>query len=229
MMEALAVSSRQAGGGSTMFVQVVRGVVRDPEETFARLDYWQQHLGPSAPGWLGTTAGVTKDRELVSFVRFASAADARRNSDRVEQGQWWADSARVFAGDVSFENYDDVLLFGNGGSDSAAVVEVLAGSVKRTRRPAELTSQLAAQGMKLSPGAIGGLVGLQDDGRFTQAFYFCHAEEGPSAASLVAAALANGPAGVADLAVLRLQHLWFGSPEGVRRSCPGPSALRRFR
>src|SRR3712207_6264557 len=89
-----------------MFVQVVRGLVADPEAAFARLDHWLEHLGPTAPGWLGTTAGVTADRQLVSFVRFATAADARASSDRVEQGQWWAESVLLFDGDVSFDNYE---------------------------------------------------------------------------------------------------------------------------
>src|SRR4051794_28734624 len=113
-----------------MFVQVVRGPVIDGAATLARLDHWLEHLAPTAEGWLGTTAGLTRDRELVAFVRFATAADARRSSDRIEQGQWWAESMLLFAGDVSFDNFDDVTVFGDGGSDAAGTVEVLRGRVR---------------------------------------------------------------------------------------------------
>ena len=205
-----AESSGQTGG-EHVFVQVVRGVVRDPEETFARLDLWLQRLGPVTSGWLGTTAGVTADRELVSFVRFASAADARRSSDRVEQGQWWAESAHVFAGDVTFDNYDEITLFGDGGSETAALVDVLIGRVPRRKD----LPQLAEQGKPLGPGVIGGLVGLHDDGHLTQATYFCHAPKGlgDSAAWL-------GSTCLSELRLLRLEHLWFGSPAGAVRRGP---------
>jgi hypothetical protein len=204
-----------------VFVQVVRGVVRDPEETFARLDLWLHQLAPGASGWLGTTAGITRDGELVSFVRFVSAADARRNSDRVEQGQWWVESARVFAGDVSFDNYDGVVVFGDGGSDDAAVVDVLLGRVQRRRRLTDLATQLAEHGMTLGPQVIGGLVGLHEDGNLTQAIYFCHAPDGPDAGPLDAAQLLGASAGVTDLRLLRLERLWLGSPAGAVRRGAG--------
>ncbi len=199
-----------------MFVQVVRGVVRDPEETFARLDLWLDELAPQASGWLGTTAGVTKDRELVSFVRFASAADARHNSDRIEQGLWWADSTHVFTGDVSFDNYDGVAVFGDGGSDAAGLVEVLIGRLDRRRGLPALAAQLAEQGMALGPRVIGGLVGLHEDGNLTQAVYFCHAEDGPDA-SLDPVKLLGSSTGISDLRLLQLDRLWFGSPAGAVR------------
>ncbi|WP_375430994.1 GNAT family N-acetyltransferase [uncultured Friedmanniella sp.] len=204
-----------------MFVQVVRGVVRDPELTFARLDLWLQQLAPGTRGWLGTTAGVTRNHELISFVRFASAADARHSSDRVEQAQWWAESATVFAGDVSFDNYDGVTLFGDGGSEDAALVEVLVGRVPR-RRGAEVTSQLVERVSALSPRVIGGLVGLHDNGDFTQAVYFCHAEDEPLDAGTLLDASPRGT----QLRALRLEHLWFGSPTGAVRRCPGPQTPR---
>lgn len=215
-MELLAVWSRQAGGEYDVFVQVVRGVVRDPEETFARLDLWLHQLAPAADGWLGTTAGVTRDGELVSFVRFASAADARRNSDRIEQGLWWADSARVFAGDVSFDNYDGVAVFGEGGSDEAAVVEVLVGRVLRRRRLTDLAEELAEHGKNLGPRVIGGLVGLHEDGNLTEAVYYCH-PPGPEDGPLDLARLFGGSTEVCDLRLLRLERLWLGSPTGAVR------------
>lgn len=205
-----------------MFVQVVRGAVRDPEETFARLDFWLDQLAPEAIGWLGTTAGVTGDGELVSFVRFASAADARHNSDRVEQGQWWADSARVFTRDVSFDNYDGVTLFGGGGSDDVAAVEVLVGRVHRRRGLTDLAAELAEYGLSLGPRVVGGLVGLQEDGNLTQAIYLGHPRSGADDRRVEPVQRFGDSSGLSDLRLLRLERLWLGSPAGaVRRGAAG--------
>jgi hypothetical protein len=200
-----------------VFVQVVRGVVRDPVETFARLDLWLLELAPGARGWLGTTAGVTEDGELISFVRFASAADARHSSDRVEQGQWWADSTRVFSGDVSFDNYDGVTLFGAGGSDDVAAVEVLVGRVRRRRRLTDLAAELAEYGMTVAPGVIGGLVGLQEDGNLTQAIYLGHPHSCPDHRRVEPEARFGSSTGLSELRLLRLERLWLGSPAGAVR------------
>ena len=71
-----------------MFVQVIRGQVTDPEQVQAALDRWSLQLAAGAPGWLGTTAGVTGDGRFVALARFESEEAARRNSDRPEQDQW---------------------------------------------------------------------------------------------------------------------------------------------
>ena len=52
---------------------------------------WISELGADAPGWLGSTAGVTADGEFVVLARFTSAEEAQRNSERPEQGAWWAE------------------------------------------------------------------------------------------------------------------------------------------
>jgi hypothetical protein len=205
-----------------MFVQVVRGAVTDGVAALARLDHWLEHLAPTAGGWLGTTAGVTRDRELVAFVRFATAADARRSGDRLEQGQWWAESVLLFTGDVSFDNYDDVTLFGDGGSDAAGSVEVLRGRVRHGNRGPDLASRLAEQAMDQGHdrGLIGGLVGAHDDGTFTQASYFCRSALGRLHAAPDPQSLLEGRAVASDARLLRLERLWFGSPEHAGRPVP---------
>ncbi|SDR72668.1 hypothetical protein SAMN04488543_0228 [Friedmanniella luteola] len=200
-----------------MFVQVVRGVVADPAATFARLDDWLERLAPGAAGWLGTTAGVTADGELVSFVRFASAADARRSSDRVEQGLWWAGSVLLFTGDVVFDNYDDVELVGDGGADGAGTVEVLLGRTRRGRSAQELGARLAALTADPATGAIGGLLGHHDDGQFTHALWFCRSVSARAEPVLDPRSLRAGRLVGVDVRVLRLQSLWFGSPERAGR------------
>ena len=196
-----------------MFVQVVRGVVTDGAAAFARLDHWRRDLAPDAPGWLGTTAGITADDELVAFVRFASTADARASSDRVEQGMWWAESAVVFAGDVSFDNYEEVTLFGDGGSDAAALVDVVVGRLHRPNVGPQLAEALATKGMELGPSVIGGLVGVHGDGHLTQAIYLADAADGPASGAMNPRALLGSEPRVSELRLLRLERLWFGSPD----------------
>ena len=64
-----------------MFVQVIQGQVADAEQAHAALDRWAEELAPNAAGWLGTTAGVTDDGQLIMLARFESEAAARRNSE----------------------------------------------------------------------------------------------------------------------------------------------------
>lgn len=215
-----------------MFVQVVRGVVAGPGAAFARLDHWLEHLAPTAPGWLGTTAGVTADRELVAFVRFATAADARQSGDRVEQGLWWAGSVLLFTGDVSFDNYDGITLFGDGGSDAAGVVEVLRGRARHGTDAAELAGRLAEQAEERGRdlGLIGGLVGARDDGSFTRASYYCRSALGRPLPPLEVSTLDVAPGGRSrrpypETQVLRLERLWFGSPAHAGR--PASQRLTR--
>lgn len=91
-----------------MFVQVIRGRVTDPEQVQAALDRWSGQLAAGAESWLGSTAGVTGDGRFVALARFESAEAARRNSDRPEQGQWWAETSGLFTGEVIFRDSSDV-------------------------------------------------------------------------------------------------------------------------
>lgn len=202
-----------------MFVQVVRGVVENPAATFARLDDWLEHLAPGADGWLGTTAAITTDHELVSFVRFASAADARRNSDRVEQGLWWAGSVLLFTGDVVFDNYDDVEILGDGGSDAAGSVEVLLGRVRPGRAGSGLKGRLAGLTADPALGAIGGLLCRHDDGQFAHAVWFCRSANRAGTPALDPQTLHDAGMLTDRGRLLRMESLWFGSPE---RSTPDP-------
>src|ERR1051325_9402837 len=87
-----------------MFVQVIRGQVTDPEQVHDALDRWSRQLAAGAPGWLGSTAGLTGDGQFVALARFESEEAARRNSVRPEQDQWWMETAKLFAGEVIFRD-----------------------------------------------------------------------------------------------------------------------------
>src|ERR671923_523515 len=107
-----------------MFIQVIQGDVRDAAAFRAQLDRWAEELGPTADGWLGTTGGLATQGGFIAVVRFESEEAARRNSDRPEQGRWWAGTAQSL-GEVTFHDCAEVDLMGAGGSDEAGFVQVI--------------------------------------------------------------------------------------------------------
>jgi hypothetical protein len=155
-----------------MFVQVIQGRVSDPTEFRAALDRWLSDLAPGATGWLGSTSGVTPDGIMVALARFESEQAARRNSDRPEQGQWWSDTAKLFAEEPTFRDSVEVVTGMRGGSDDAGFVQIIQGRATNLQRLRELTEQADKVLADLRPDVVGGLVALHGDGTFTQAMYF---------------------------------------------------------
>ncbi len=155
-----------------MFIQAFQGPVADAEGLHRQLEAWLADLAPGAEGWLGTTAGVTDDGEFIAVVRFESQAAAQRNSDRPEQGRWWADTEPLFAGPVTFHDYSTTDLILDGGSDAAGFVQVIQGRVTDVERARALESELGPQLQQSRPDVIGGAVGWADDGSFTETVYF---------------------------------------------------------
>jgi len=160
-----------------MFVQVINGKVSDAGAVKAAADRWYSEIRPGSVGWLGSTAGVTADGEAVVLARFESAEAARQNSDRPEQGQWWSEAEKSFSGEVSFSDYDDVVLARNGGSDDAGFVQVMLGKTSDPARERALTQEFESMPSDVRPDLLGGLVCINDDGDFAQAFYFTSEDE----------------------------------------------------
>lgn len=158
-----------------MFIQVLQGPVSNPGAMKSRFDDWNRQLGPSAEGWLGTTAGVTADGEFVAAVRFSDEAAARRNSDRPEQGEWWAETEKLFDGEVTFHDYSNTDLWLDGGSDDAGFVQVIQGRFTGDGTPADFLED-SEELAELRPEIIGGTIGWSDDGHFTEAVYFTSEE-----------------------------------------------------
>jgi hypothetical protein len=94
-----------------MFAQVIQGKTSDPDGLQAAIDRWIQELAPGAIGWLGTTGGTTEDGRTIAVVRFESEEAARRNSERPEQDQWWAETAKLFDGEATFRDSSDLLIW----------------------------------------------------------------------------------------------------------------------
>ncbi|HET6964550.1 MAG TPA: hypothetical protein VFH58_07225 [Acidimicrobiales bacterium] len=108
-----------------MFAQIIEGRTRDAEGLRRQGERWQVELRPGAKGFLGVTSGVTSDGRAVTIARFASEADAKANSDRPEQGAWWAETAKYYDGDVTFTESNDIQQILGGGSDEAGFVQVM--------------------------------------------------------------------------------------------------------
>jgi hypothetical protein len=155
-----------------MFVQVIRGRVTSPEQVHAALDRWSGQLAAGAGGWLGSTAGVTGDGRFVALARFESAEAARRNSDRPEQGQWWAETSKLFTGEVTFQDSSDVTVDVHGDPDQAGFVQVMQGRVSDLGRARELMAQNPDDWTAFRPDVIGSVTVGHEGGAYTLAFYF---------------------------------------------------------
>jgi hypothetical protein len=161
-----------------MFVQVIEGVVGDRGRLERQLESWNTNVRPDAVGFLGCTAGVGANDRGVVIVRFASADAARANSDRPEQGAWWAATQPCFRGAVSFRDSTDVETFYDFGEACAAAgfVQVIQARVRNRGRLAALEDASLDAIRATRPSLIGGLR-CWDGDRFVQAVYF-HDEAG---------------------------------------------------
>jgi hypothetical protein len=159
-----------------MFVQVIQGQVSDAEQVRAAFDRWAQQLAPGASGWLGSTAGVTDDGRFIGLARFESEEAARRNSDRPEQDQWWAETSKLFTGEVTFRDSRDVVVDVNGDPDDAGFVQVIQGRSSDPARARELMGQDSSEWAAFRPDIIGSVVAEHDDGAYTMALYFTSEE-----------------------------------------------------
>ena len=155
-----------------MFVQVIKGQVSDAADVQAAWNRWLDEMASDAIGWLGTTAGVTDDGTFVALARFESEEAARRNSERSEQDQWWRETAKLYAGDVTFHDCPEVVQMGAGGSDDAGFVQVIEGRIRDIERWRQMSERWESMGSDFRPDVIGGVVALHGDGGYTNAVYF---------------------------------------------------------
>jgi hypothetical protein len=160
-----------------MFVQVIKGKVRDRALLEQREALWRAELKPTAKGFLGSTSGVTADGSFVLVARFDSIENARANSERPEQAAWFEETAKAFDGPPTFRDSDDVQLLFGGGSDEATFVQVMEG---RTKSETEFRSEMTSMEGELRtarPDVLGATIVWHGDGSFTQAVYFASLED----------------------------------------------------
>jgi hypothetical protein len=155
-----------------MFVQVIKGKTSNPQALDAALNNWVQDLAPGATGWLGSTSGVTEDGRAIAVVRFESEEDARRNSDRPEQDQWWSETAKLFDGEATFGDSTDVTVDVQGDPDQAGFVQIMQGRSNDPERARALMDQDADKWRALRPDMLGSVAIGRDDGGYTMVMYF---------------------------------------------------------
>jgi hypothetical protein len=162
-----------------MFVQFIEGTVHDRAGLRRLFDRWHEEQAPHAEGWLGSTAGVADDGTCLIAARFASAEDARRNSDRPEQGAWWEELVKHFDGPPAVHDCGTAVLWGDGGSDDAAFVQVLAMDVLDGDRVRAAVSEIEGTPRpEERPDIIGGLFAVaDDDSRAFEVVYFTTEED----------------------------------------------------
>jgi hypothetical protein len=155
-----------------MFIQVIEGRTERPEELHERLEIWERDLMPHAIGYLGSTGGCTSSGDCILIARFESRAAAQQNSDRPEQGAWWAETEKCFDGPVRFHDTDDVQLMTHGEMDSAHFVQVMEGHVSDRRRLMELERESDPILAELRPDLLGTVTAYFGEDEFAEFAYF---------------------------------------------------------
>ena len=160
-----------------MFVQAFEGRVADRDGLRRQLERWMSELRPGARGFLGSTAGVTDGGDAVVLARFETSSDAQANSERPEQGQWWAETEKCFDGDVRFTDSDDVDSFLAGGSDDAGFVQVMKGQGMDRDRVRALDEQFEAHAASYRPDLLGGFRMWTGPDSYIEVAYFTNESE----------------------------------------------------
>ncbi len=160
-----------------MFVQIIEGPVSDADELRAAVDRWNEELAPGATGWLGSTSGVTDEGRAIAVVRFNSEEEARRNSDRPEQDQWWAQTSKLFTGEPTFRESTQVDVDLAGNPDEAGFVQMIKGRSSDPSVVRELMQQNPDVWRAFRPDILGSVgIGLED-GAYIAVMYFISEEE----------------------------------------------------
>jgi hypothetical protein len=156
-----------------VFIRIIQGRATNPPGIRRDLGRWQRQLAADADGWLGTTTGITDDGWSVTVVRFASEAQARRNSDRPEQREWWRDASQHLAR-IAVHDAPKVHTYRDGGSDQAGFVQVIQGHRDDPERMVSLGRDQEKVLARDAPHLLGMTVAEHTDrpGDFTQVMYF---------------------------------------------------------
>ena len=154
-----------------MFAQIIRGKVSDPTAVRPVVDRWMTELGPTAKGWLGSTSGITDDNEVFVLVRFETEEAARANSERPEQGAWWAEMEKLFDGEPRFQDSNDVQVDTSGDPDAAGFVQVMTGQVTDPDRVKQLMAEQPDM-RTLRPDILGSVSVGHEAGKWAMVIYF---------------------------------------------------------
>jgi hypothetical protein len=201
-----------------MFAQIIRGKTSDPSAVRAALDKWIRDLEPHAKGYLGTTSGVTAQGDLFALVRFESEEAAKANSDRPEQGEWWAEMAKTIDGEAVFQDSSDVTIEENGDLNSAGFVQVMSGQVTDSDRAKQLMADQPDM-RELRPDVLGSVLVGGEGGEWTMVIYFtseAEAREGEKKEmppEIAATMQEIQSLAIGETEFLDLRTLWLDSPK----------------
>ncbi len=159
-----------------MFVQVIQGKLSDSGKARAGIERWLTDCAPGAIGWLGTTAGVTDDGQLVALARFESQEAAQRNSERPEQDAWWAEMSTLFTEEPTFQDSTHVTVDLSGDPDDAGFVQVMQGKGSDPERARELMNDDSVDWSALRPDILGSVSVEHDGGAWTMGIFFTSEE-----------------------------------------------------
>ena len=160
-----------------MFVQIMEAQAADAEAVKRVGDRWAAELRPGATGFLGSTGGVTADGRFIVLARFDSEASARANSDRPEQGEWFAELEQNLGGPVSFAESSDVDEFLGGGSDDAGFVQIMKVSGADRSTVDRLDAMFEEVARSARPDLLGGFRAWTSPTDYVEAAYFTSEEE----------------------------------------------------
>ena len=155
-----------------MFVQVIQGKVSDPAAVRAQLDKWLAEVAPGAVGWLGSTSGVTEDGQAVALARFESEEAAQQNSERPEQGAWWAEMAALLRDEPVFHDSTSVDVETPGDPRKAGFVQVMQGRSTDPDKARELMANDPTDWSAYRPDILGTVSIGHDGDAWTMAMYF---------------------------------------------------------
>jgi len=106
------------------------------------------------------------------MARFESEESARRNSDKREQDQWWAQTSKLFTEEPKFKDSVKVVPDMVGDPDQAGFVQIIQGRGSDPERARELMTQDSAEWAAFRPEILGSLAIDHAGGVYTMALYF---------------------------------------------------------
>ena len=157
-----------------MFIQVIRGTATDREGLRRQFDRWNTELRPGAAGFLGSTAGITDDGRFIAVARFESAVASHANSQRKEQGAWWAQTEQCLEA-ASFQDSTEVITMQGGAPDAAGFVQVACGRVTDAEKMDALRprmGEMESATKRHRPDVLGDVIAVNTDGSYTDVVYF---------------------------------------------------------
>jgi len=105
---------------------------------------------------------------------FESAEASRADSQRDEQGTWWAQTEKCLEA-AAFQDSVEVLTMQGGASNHAGFVQVMCGRVTDAEKMAALRPRMGDMESAMKrhrPDVLGDVIAVNADGSYTDAVYF---------------------------------------------------------